>query len=214
MAVERARFRALLRETGLVAILRGLDLDDALRVADALFDAGVRLLEVALSRSDDAETIRALRDHAPDGALVGAGTVTSAPLARTALDHGAEFFVTPHVAEPVLDHARSHDIAVVCGATTPTEIARAREGGADFIKLFPAAALGPAYLRALLGPYPDLEAVVVGGIHSSNVAAFLEAGAVGAGVGGALATIRTGDTSLADVRDEAARLLSALAGRR
>ena len=155
-----------------------------------------------------------MRDHAPDGVLVGAGTVTSAPLARRALDHGAEFFVTPHVAEPVLDHARSHDIAIVCGATTPTEISQAREGGADFTKLFPAAVLGTAYLRALLGPYPDLKAIVVGGIRSSNVAAFLEAGAVGAGIGGALATIRPGDVSLADKRNEAARLLSALAGRR
>lgn len=213
MPEATATFADVLRSTGLIAILRGLERAQALRVANVLVGAGVRLIEIALSRAEDVDTITALRDAVPPGTWIGAGTVTDLQRAARSIACGAQFFVTPHVALPVLEVARSDRIPVVCGAATPTEIALARDHGARFIKLFPAAELGAGYLRALLGPYPDLEIVAVGGIRSSNLEDFLEAGAVGAGVGGALCRIDPEDETLENNRNEAERLLALLSGR-
>ena len=180
-------FADALRRHRLVAILRGVERASlAARVA-ALHEAGVRLIEVALSDAAALPTLEALVRVAPADMRVGAGTVTTRALAEAAEAAGATFLVTPHVALPVITFARERGLGLLAGALTPSEIAAAREAGADVIKLFPAATVGPAHVKALLGPYPDLELVAVGGIGSGNLPAYLSAGAIGAGVGGALA---------------------------
>lgn len=180
-------FAQEVRRHRLVAILRGVSRTTLDARVDALYGAGVRLIEVALSDEDALVTLEALVRVAPAGLRVGAGTVTTRALAESATSAGATFLVTPHVARPVLTYAHDHGLGVLAGALSPTDIAGAREAGATFIKLFPAAPLGPGYVKALLGPYPDLEILVVGGIGSANLATYLQAGALGAGVGGALA---------------------------
>lgn len=204
-------FSAEVRRHRLVAILRGAARASLDARVDALYGAGVRLIEVALSEADALATLETLVRIAPADLRVGAGTVTTRALAEAAQTAGATFLVTPHVAAPVLAYAREHDLGVLAGALTPTDIATAREAGATFIKLFPAAPLGPAYVKALLGPYPDLEILVVGGIGSANLPAYLAAGALGAGVGGALAS---GDASdaFASAAAEARALVSLLGG--
>ncbi len=185
-----------LRAYPVLAILRGVPAEHVVALGRALLLGGVRSLEVAFTDADASDKITALvaalgdaSGDASGGAprvVVGAGTVTTPERAAAAQAAGATFVVTPHVAPRVNAFAREHALPVLCGATTPSEIAQAREQGAAFVKLFPAGPLGPAYLRALLGPYPDLEVFAVGGIGASNAAAFLEAGAIGLGVGGAL----------------------------
>ncbi len=187
-----AAFAAAVRQHRLVAILRGVEAATlAARVA-ALHEAGVRLIEVALSEPTALRTLEALVRVAPDDLIVGAGTVTTKATAEAARAAGARYLVTPHVAPSVFAYAAHHDLGLLAGALTPTEIATAREAGATFVKLFPASTMGSGYVRALLGPYPDLEALVVGGVGSANLASYLDAGALGAGVGGALAA---GDAS-------------------
>jgi 2-dehydro-3-deoxyphosphogluconate aldolase / (4S)-4-hydroxy-2-oxoglutarate aldolase len=179
----------LLRARPLLAILRGVPAEHVVGLGEALVAGGVRNLEVTCTDADAAAKIERLRAALPVDVLVGAGTVTSRKRAAAARAAGAAFLVTPHVAPDVNAFARGHDLPVLCGATTPTEIAQALEQGCDFIKLFPAGPLGPDYLRALLGPYPDLEVFAVGGIGPANGAAFLAAGAIGLGVGGALTSL-------------------------
>jgi 2-dehydro-3-deoxyphosphogluconate aldolase / (4S)-4-hydroxy-2-oxoglutarate aldolase len=180
-----------LRAHPIMAILRGVPAPQVLPLATALLAGGVRSLEVAFTDADAAPKIAALADaFGRDGsACVGAGTVTSAERAEAALEAGAAFLVTPHVAGAVITVARERGVPVVCGAATPTEVAQALEQGASFIKLFPAGPLGPGYLRALFGPYPDLEVFAVGGVGRDNARAFLDAGAIGLGVGGALTSL-------------------------
>jgi 2-dehydro-3-deoxyphosphogluconate aldolase / (4S)-4-hydroxy-2-oxoglutarate aldolase len=179
----------LLRSHPLLAILRGVPAEHVVGLAEALMAGGVRCLEVTCTDADAAPKIERLRAALPVEVLVGAGTVTSRKRAAAARAAGAAFLVTPHVSPDVNAFALGHDLPVLCGATTPTEIAQAIDGGCAFIKLFPAGPLGPDYLRALLGPYPDLEVFAVGGIGPANASAFLAAGAIGLGVGGALTSL-------------------------
>jgi len=186
MTSGRDAFAAALRRHGIVAILRGVAGATLAARVQALHAAGIRLIELALSEPVALPLVAQLARVAPPDMLVGAGTVTSRALAEAAHAAGARFLVTPHVAPDVVAYADTHDLGVLCGALTPSEIAAVHAAGGRFVKLFPASALGPAYLRALRGPYPTLEVVAVGGVGSANLAAYLEAGAVGAGVGGAL----------------------------
>jgi 2-dehydro-3-deoxyphosphogluconate aldolase / (4S)-4-hydroxy-2-oxoglutarate aldolase len=203
----RDAFAAALTRHRLVAILRGVPWDALLPLANTLVDAGVRLMEVALSNPNDVGQIAELRANMPADVLVGAGTVTDARLAVAAREGGASFLVTPGVQPDVIAFANEHALGLLCGALTPTEIHHARSLGARFIKLFPASVMGPEYVRALLGPFPDLEVVVVGGVGSKNLGGFLEAGALGAGVGGAL-TPGVGDREgLETARTEALELV-------
>lgn len=212
MTVAAAAFADGLRRHGVVAILRGAAPSTlAARVA-ALHEAGIRLVEISLSDPSALPQVAELRRLAPPDMLVGAGTVTSAELAAGAHAAGASFLVTPHVAADVVAYALAHDLGLLTGALTPTEIALARGLGSRFVKLFPAMAMGPQYVGALLGPYPDLEIVVVGGIGSHNVDAYLGAGAIGVGVAGSLSS--GADTDDFEAAAAEARRLVAAIGRR
>ena len=207
-----AEFAGAMRRHRLVAILRGVADDELPGLADALVESGVRLIEVSLSDPAALGQVGALRRRAPPDVLVGAGTVTSAEAAAAARDRGASFLVTPHLALDVVRFVRGADLGVLCGVMTPTEVAQARAAGATFLKLFPAGVLGPAYVRQLLGPYPDLELFAVGGISSANAAEFMSAGAAGVGVGGALSRPGGSADGFASARREAAALVAAVRG--
>lgn len=177
---------AAIRKEKLVAILRGVPPTCVAQMGEALVAGGITIMEVAQSEPDAMDALRVLREAMGDRAIVGAGTVISPELGRQALAAGAQFFVTPHVVPEVCGLAREHHIAIACGALTPTEIMQARSLGSTIVKLFPASAFGPSYVKALRGPFPDLELLAVGGVGPSNVADYLKAGCVGAGIGGAL----------------------------
>lgn len=182
----------------LVAILRGVDANWIADVCAGLVDGGLRLIEVSFTDDDAAQKIARLRKTLPDEIHLGAGTVTTVKAAQDAHAAGATYFVTPHVVPQVIEYANAHELPVICGALTPTEIAQAYEMGSAFIKVFPASAFGPSYFKALLSPYPYLRLIAVGGVNSANLADYLAAGAVGAGVGSVIkATSREDVANLA-----------------
>jgi len=174
-----------IRENGVVAILRGVDPDAAIDVADAVVDGGVTALEVTADTPDVARTIDALAGRFDD-VLVGAGTVLDAETARAVQLAGAEFLVTPTVDAGVIETANRYGTPVATGAFTPTEALRAYEAGADFVKVFPAATGGPDHLAALGGPLPQIPLVPTGGVGPGNAGDYVEAGAVAVGVGSAI----------------------------
>ena len=201
----------LLRRYPLLAILRGVPAGRVVALGHALVAGGVRCLEVAFTDGDAAEKIAALAAELPAETVVGAGTVTTSERAAAAAAAGARFLVTPHVVPAVSAFARERELTVLSGAMTPGEIALALENGSAFVKLFPAGPLGPDYLRALLGPYPELEVFAVGGVGRGNARAFLEAGAVGLGIGGALTTLDWGNPDFASVTELARELVALVA---
>jgi len=175
-----------IRRHRLIAILRGFDTDRIVPLAEALFEGGIRLIEVTMNTPDAERQLRALAERAEGRWHVGAGTVLDAASARRALECGATYFVTPNVDEEVMAFAAGAGVDILPGALTPTEIARAHKLGARAVKLFPASRLGPGYIRDLQGPLPHIPLVAVGGVDLDNAATYLEAGAVGLGLGSKL----------------------------
>ena len=198
---------AELAATRLLAIIRGTDTAAAVAAGMALLAEGVRVVEVALTTPGALAAIEALRSVAPDGSLVGAGTVLTVSALADVAAAGAQFVVTPAVVEPV--RAAAHrGLPVLAGALSPTEIYTAVQMGACAVKLFPASLGGPAYLRAVRGPFPDLRVVAVGGVGLDQMHAYLDAGAIAVGVGGPLVGDSASGGSLDELRTRARAYLA------
>ena len=187
-----------------IGIIRAGGAAEAVGVGTALVEAGIMVVEVACTTPGAVTAIADLRAAYP-AAMVGAGTVLDAAAAFAAVEAGAQFLVSPVVAEEVIRAGHRHGVAVLPGALTASEIQAAMELGADAVKLFPASAVGPGYLRAIATALPRVPFIPTGGITAGNARSWLESGAVAVGVGGALTA---GDA--AQVRDQAARLLAGL----
>ncbi|MFJ5266060.1 bifunctional 4-hydroxy-2-oxoglutarate aldolase/2-dehydro-3-deoxy-phosphogluconate aldolase [Streptomyces sp. NPDC088387] len=182
----------------LVAIVRGTDPDAALRTVLILADEGIDLIEVSLTSADALTVIARAHQSLGSGSRLGAGTVLTAEDARAAHRAGAAFAVTPGLGEGVTE-AQALGMPVLAGVFTPTDIIAAKALGVDALKIFPAAqAGGPAYLKAMRGPFPELPFVPVGGVDIAATRAYLTAGALAVGIGSPL----IGDA--ADGGDEAA----------
>jgi 2-dehydro-3-deoxyphosphogluconate aldolase / (4S)-4-hydroxy-2-oxoglutarate aldolase len=173
-------------EDGVIAVVR---LDDTGRlpaVVEALAAGGVRAIEVTMTMSGALDALAELSLACGDRLLVGAGTVLDAETARLAILAGARFLVAPTFRPAFVEICHRYDVVAMPGAYTPTEILTAWEAGADLVKVFPASALGPGYLKELTGPLPQLRLVPTGGVTVENAGAFLAAGACAIGVGGAM----------------------------
>jgi 2-dehydro-3-deoxyphosphogluconate aldolase/(4S)-4-hydroxy-2-oxoglutarate aldolase len=188
----------------LIAIIRTGDLDEALRTTEALREAGVEIVEFSLAGAAALAAMRECRSRFGDAVLLGAGTVLTGQQAAVAVDAGAHFLIAPNLDEEVLESASGLGVLHIPGALTPTELVLAVRLGAPAVKLFPAARLGPAYVRDLRGPLPDLRLIATGGVSAENAGEFLDAGCVAVAAGGALAS---GDA-------DAARRLVAITSRR
>lgn len=174
--------------TGLVAIIRAEGSDELVEVVRHLRQGGVTCIEVTMTTPDALEVIRAARAQLGDEAAIGVGTVLDAETARAAILAGAQFVVAPVVDVPTIALCRRYGVPVIPGAMTPTEIVRAWQAGADFVKLFPSSAAGPKLLKDIRGPLPHIKLVPTGGVTLGNVGEFIRAGAVAVGVGSALVT--------------------------
>lgn len=182
---------AALRRHRLVAVLRRVTPQPALlALVDDLIAAGVRAFEITLDAPSAAADLIAVRRHilgrSIDDAVVGAGTVRTVAALDAARDAGADLAVSPSLDVELVRAAISRHLPFVPGALTPTEIVAAWEAGASLVKLFPASAVGPAFVREMRAPLPDIQLLPTGGVDASNAAAFLAAGAVAVGVGSAL----------------------------
>lgn len=197
-----------LTATRVLAVIRGTDTAAAIAAGTALLEEGVRVVEVALTTPGALHAIEAIRSAAPAGSLVGAGTVlTVADIADVAAA-GAQFVVTPAVVESVPEAVR-RGLPVAAGALTPAEACTALRMGASAVKLFPASLGGPAYLKALRDPFPDIPFVAVGGVGLDEMPAYLSVGAIAVGVGGPLVGDAASGGNLEDLRARARAYLAA-----
>lgn len=179
-----------LKKDGGLAIVRADCVVNLVRVAEAVRDGGISSIEITMTTPG---ALDALSEAAKklDGVLLGAGTILDATTARMAIVAGARFLVTPTVERDVIEMGHRYDVAVICGAMTPTEILSAWEAGADMVKVFPADALGPGYLKAVRGPLPQIPLVPTGGVTAETAGQYICAGAELVCAGGWLVDSKT-----------------------
>lgn len=161
------------------AILRTSDREVVRPAIEAAIAGGFRIVEITMTTPDCLEHISALAER--HGLVVGAGTVLSVAQAKEAMAAGARFLVSPVTDAQVVTFCRQHDLVSIPGTFTPTEMMTAHRAGADIVKLFPAPANGPEFLRAVRGPLPFLRVFPTSGVDETNAAAWLDAGAFGVG---------------------------------
>lgn len=182
----------LIEEQHVIAIVRGIAPDKGLQVAKALYDGGIRLVEVTFDQSDrkkQEDTVKMIQSicrHFGKQMAVGAGTVTSVELVEKAAQAGAKYIISPDAKEDVIKRTCELGMVSIPGALTPTEITAAHSWGADFVKLFPVGAFGAGYVKAVKAPLNHIKLLAVGGVDANNLTDFLNAGCCGAGIGGNL----------------------------
>ena len=175
-----------LLDRGVVAIIRSPDASRLVDVAEALLAGGVSVMEVTFTVPRAHQVLEQVAARLSDRILLGAGTVLDAETARIAILAGAEFIVSPVVKTDVIACCRRYSKLSLPGALTPTEILAAWEAGADIVKVFPSEVTGPAYLKAVSAPLPQVRLMPTGGVNLETTADYLRAGACALGVGGSL----------------------------
>jgi 2-dehydro-3-deoxyphosphogluconate aldolase/(4S)-4-hydroxy-2-oxoglutarate aldolase len=180
-----------IREVGVVPVIRAESADEAGLAIDAIRAGGIPVLEITMTVPRAVEVIADLARRHGDDALVGAGTVLDAETARACILAGARFVVSPALDLDTIACCRRYRVPVFPGALTPTEVVRAWQAGADMVKVFPCGSVGgPAYIRALRAPLPQVDLVPTGGVSLQNAAEFIKAGAAALGVGADLVDLK------------------------
>lgn len=200
-----------IKQEKIIAIVRGMEVDQTVKIAQALYEGGVSLIEVTFNQKcpekfhQTADSIRAIREAMGDKMLVGAGTVTSVELVEMAAEAGAMYMISPDMDKDVIRRTRELGLVSIPGAYTATEAKQAYLAGADFVKLFPCVGDAPAYVKAICAPFNHIPFLAVGGVSADNAAEFLKAGAVGLGVGSCLANKKWADAGRYDLITEEAK---------
>src|ERR1051325_8094616 len=180
-----------IRDIGIIPVVRASSAAEAIQVVEAIRAGGVSLLEITMTVPGAVQVIETLVKKFGDSAIVGAGTVLDAQTANACIDAGAKFMVSPALNLETIAFCGKHDIAVMPGALTPTEIVTAWNAGADFVKVFPCGAMGGAsYIKSLKAPLPQIELVPTGGVTLTTAASFIQAGAAAIGVGADLVDVK------------------------
>jgi 2-dehydro-3-deoxyphosphogluconate aldolase/(4S)-4-hydroxy-2-oxoglutarate aldolase len=195
----------------IVAILRGVQPDDVLSVANALCEGGIKLLEVTLNSPEAISSISKLSTHMGAQVLVGAGTVLDEEMAKAAMNAGAQFIISPSLDVKTIQATKLGGVVSIPGAFSATEILAAYQNGGDIIKVFPAS-IGPAYFNDLRGPFPHIPLMPTGGVNLANISEFQKAGAVAFGVGSALAesSLKVTDQYLKVLTEKAKKFVEAV----
>jgi 2-dehydro-3-deoxyphosphogluconate aldolase / (4S)-4-hydroxy-2-oxoglutarate aldolase len=175
-----------IEDTRVFAVIRAPSPDGAIAAVDALVRGGVTGIEITYSTPEVARVLRAVRERHGDAVLLGAGTLRTPEQAREATEAGAEFLVCPGLDDALVDAMLATGATTMAGALTPTEVMRAEALGAHVVKVFPAALGGPAYVKALRGPFPDVPFMPTGGVSAANLQEWLDAGVIAVGAGSEL----------------------------
>lgn len=171
---------------GIVAVIRADSSAQLLNVAKALRDGGVTAMEVTMTTPNALGVIEEVTRKFGGEILMGVGTILDTETCRAALLAGAEFVVTPTMNPAVIQLCRRYGRPIICGGYTPTEILAAWEAGADFVKIFPADGLGPAYIKAIKAPLPQIEVIPTGGVDLNTAGDFIKAGCSAVAAGSSL----------------------------
>ena len=185
--IEKIKVLQLIEETGIVAVIRGMEPAKMAKIAKALVAGGIKALEVTMNSPKPLKMIEEVKALVADtDVVIGAGTVLDPESARSAILAGAEFIFSPSLNPAVITMANRYGKLVMPGVMTPSEMVTAWEAGADLVKIFPASVVGPAFLKSVQAPLPQIRMIPTGGISLANAASYLEAGAIALGVGGGL----------------------------
>jgi 2-dehydro-3-deoxyphosphogluconate aldolase/(4S)-4-hydroxy-2-oxoglutarate aldolase len=186
MAMTRAEVKARIIDIGIIPAVRTASAEEARFAAETVASAGIPIVEITMTIPGAIEVIAYLAQHTPD-VIIGAGTVLDTDTAHQCLKAGAQFLTGPGLELTTMQLAHTHDVTILAGALTPTEIIGAWKAGADFVKVFPCAAVGgDAYIRALKGPFPKIPLIAAGGVNQTTASNFILAGASALGIGAEL----------------------------
>lgn len=200
-----------IQQSGIIVVFRSLEPNIAVQTAHALYEVGIRVVEVTVDSPGAFETIATMSNQLPKDVLVGAGTVLDAPSATAAIRAGAQFLLAPNLNVDVIKTANRYGRVAIPGVMTPTEMVNAAEAGAPAVKLFPANVLGTEFIKQVRAPLPHIPIIPTGGISEENVARFIEVGAFAVGVGASLIRDDPQNGRLDAVKDRARALVDAVA---
>ena len=198
--------RSRIASIGIVPVIRASTAQRAFMAVDALHEGEIPVVEVTLTVPGAEKVIESLRKKFDRDLLVGAGTVLDAEGANRCLSAGAQFIVSPGFDAATVDFVNSHEVLMIAGALTPTEILTAWKSGADVVKIFPCSAVGGAsYIKALKGPFPQIPFIPTGGVNLKTAADFIHAGSEALGVGGELVPAAALETGQPEIITDLAR---------
>jgi 2-dehydro-3-deoxyphosphogluconate aldolase/(4S)-4-hydroxy-2-oxoglutarate aldolase len=204
---DKAEVIGRLTSIGIIPVVRAESTDMARRAVAAILKGGISVLEITMTVPGAVGVIKELSAEIDPEVIIGAGTVLDPQTAQACIDAGAQFIVSPSLNLETIAFCGQHGIAVMPGALTPTEVVTAWTAGADFVKVFPAGAVGGAsYIKALKAPLPHIKIVPTGGVSLETAAAFIKAGAEALGIGGDLVDVKALRQGRDDVVTERARL--------
>lgn len=204
--MDKTQVLQTIREIGIIPVVRAQSAEEAMKAIDAIREGGVSLLEITMTVPGAVGVIEEVSQRYGAEVLVGAGTVLDGETARACILAGAQFVVSPALNLETIAVCRRYGVAVMPGALTPTEVVQAWSAGADFVKVFPAGAMGGAsYIKSLKAPLPQIELVPTGGVSLKTAADFIKAGASALGVGADLVDVKAIREGQAHVITERAR---------
>lgn len=194
-------------DIGVVPVVRTPTAESAIKSIEAIFRGGIRAAEITMTVPGAIKALEKVADQFGDKIVLGAGTVLDPETARACMLAGAQFFVTPSLKPATIEMVRRYSKVIMPGALTPTEVLTAWEAGADVVKVFPCGNVGGAkYIKALKGPFPQIEMVPTGGVNLDTTVDFLKAGACAVAVGGELIDAKSIAENKYEVFEERARL--------
>lgn len=189
--MSKAAVLQTIRDIGIIPVVRAQSAEEAMLAIDAIREGGISILEITMTVPGAVGVIEEVANRYSGEALVGAGTVLDGDTARACILAGARFVVSPSLNLETIEVCRRYGVAVMPGALSPTEVVQAWSAGADFVKVFPAGAVGGAsYIKALKAPLPQIELVPTGGVSLKTAADFIKAGASALGVGADLVDLK------------------------
>jgi 2-dehydro-3-deoxyphosphogluconate aldolase/(4S)-4-hydroxy-2-oxoglutarate aldolase len=184
--VTKDEVLAKIHEVGIVPGIRTSSAEDGRFAADAIAHGGIPIVEITMTVPKAIAVIADMVRNAPN-VIVGAGTVLDLETARRCLEAGAGFLTSPGLDLKIVEFAVKENILMIAGAMTPTEVIAAWKAGAELVKVFPCAPIGgPAYIKALKGPFPQVSIIAAGGVNQETAADFILAGAAALGIGAPL----------------------------
>jgi 2-dehydro-3-deoxyphosphogluconate aldolase/(4S)-4-hydroxy-2-oxoglutarate aldolase len=197
---------AFITEVGIVPVVRVASAESAIKAVEAIYKGGVRAAEITMTVPGAIRALEKVADSFGDKLMLGAGTVLDPETARACMLAGAQFFVTPSLRISTIEICKRYSKVICPGALTPTEVLTAWEAGADVVKVFPCGNVGGAkYIKALKGPFPQIEMIPTGGVNLETTGDFLKAGACAVAVGGELVDGKTIKEGRYDVIEDRAR---------
>ena len=181
--LDRKLILKKIQELGLLAVIRGPSEDLTLKMVDALVTGGVTGIEITFTTPNALDVVKALEDDFGERIILGMGTLTQKEQAEAAMVAGAKFLVSPHTEKTMAKAMVATGLPTMMGALTPSEVMQARSYGSDVVKIFPGSLGGPAYMKSLKGPFPDIPMMPTGGVSSENLKDWFKAGAFAVGAG-------------------------------